>query len=405
MKTAQEYFDEGVKKYKLKDYAGAVKDYTEAIRINPHYANAFTNRGYAKYKLKKYAEAMKDYTQAIRINPHDAKAYNNRGAAKRELQKYQEAIEDYTQAIRINDQYAIAYNNRGNAKKKLQNYAGAIEDYTQAIRINPQDAKAFYNRGNAKVGLQEYAGAIEDYAKAVDLCFVYDTEKLTVQKVCKFLPMNENTRGILNNKQIWFAHPSTFNDPLDGNFLQRYYEENKSLFSVLDTILIASFVGDTKRALENENLMWSHYAKDHTGICLVYEFKKPFRSKRFLAQAVDYLPEIEHPNMNNLHTTIESGFFTKQKCWEYEDEFRIVYRLQEAKTEKKGKAIPLSDLGLVLKEIVFGLKCTEMSKQLIKQIISGKEEYKEVRLYKMTDKKGGNHFQLEKKEVDRNTII
>ncbi|MDI9356570.1 MAG: tetratricopeptide repeat protein, partial [Chitinophagaceae bacterium] len=351
------------------------------------------------------AGAIEDYTQAIRINPQYAEAYNNRGAAKRELQKYQEAIEDYTQAIRINDQYAIAFYNRGNAKDDLQEYAGAIEDYTQAIRINPTLAEAYNNRGNVNNKLQKYQEAIEDYAKAVDLCFVYDTEKLTVQKVCKFLPMNENTLGILNNKQIWFAHPSTFNDPLDGNFLQRYYEENKSLFSVLDTILIASFVGDTKRALENENLMWSHYAKDHTGICLVYEFKKPFRSKRFLAQAVDYLPEIEHPNMNNLHTTIESGFFTKQKCWEYEDEFRIVYRLQEAKTEKKGKAIPLSDLGLVLKEIVFGLKCTEMSKQLIKQIISGKEEYKEVRLYKMTDKKGGNHFQLEKKEVDKNTII
>ena len=40
------------------------------------------NRGSAKVSLKDYYGAISDYTKAIEINPNDAKAYYNRGIAK-----------------------------------------------------------------------------------------------------------------------------------------------------------------------------------------------------------------------------------------------------------------------------------------------------------------------------------
>ena len=66
--------------------------------------NAYNNRGNAKFHLKQYNEAIKDYNQAIELNPQDAKAYNNRGNAKARLKQYTEAIKDYKKAKKLFEQ-------------------------------------------------------------------------------------------------------------------------------------------------------------------------------------------------------------------------------------------------------------------------------------------------------------
>ena len=45
-----------------------MKDYTEAIRLNPDNANAFNNRANARYGKGDLEEAIKDYTEAIRLD-------------------------------------------------------------------------------------------------------------------------------------------------------------------------------------------------------------------------------------------------------------------------------------------------------------------------------------------------
>ncbi len=120
--------------------------FNRTVPKNPNYADVYNNQGFAKYQLKDYQGAIDDYTEAIRIDPNNAYAYNNRGNAKSELKDYQGAIADYNQAINLNRNYAYAYNNRGNVKRKLKDYQGAIADYTQAIRIDPNNADTYQNR-------------------------------------------------------------------------------------------------------------------------------------------------------------------------------------------------------------------------------------------------------------------
>ena len=50
-------------KDELKDYKGAIADYTKAIEIDPNYADAYNNRGIAKDELKDYKGAIADYTK------------------------------------------------------------------------------------------------------------------------------------------------------------------------------------------------------------------------------------------------------------------------------------------------------------------------------------------------------
>ncbi len=162
------YFYRGNAKGDLKDYQGAIADYSKAIAIDPQYAGAYNNRGNAKGDLKDYQGAIADYNKAIAINPQDADAYDNRGNTKGDLKDYRGAIADYSKAIAINPQHPKAYINRGNAKHELRDYQGAIADYSEAIEINSQFADvAYHNRGRTKYELTDYRGAIADYSKAI----------------------------------------------------------------------------------------------------------------------------------------------------------------------------------------------------------------------------------------------
>ena len=46
--TAEEYFNSGYDKAQVKDYYGAIADYTKVIEINPNLAEAYYNRGFSK---------------------------------------------------------------------------------------------------------------------------------------------------------------------------------------------------------------------------------------------------------------------------------------------------------------------------------------------------------------------
>src|SRR5262249_13848996 len=61
----------------------AIADFSEAIRLDPKYANAFVNRGIAYAKKSEYDRAIADYSEAIRLDPQNASAFWNRGRANR----------------------------------------------------------------------------------------------------------------------------------------------------------------------------------------------------------------------------------------------------------------------------------------------------------------------------------
>ena len=54
------FVNRGVSKDELKDFYGAISDFTRAIEINPNYGEAFSYRGVSKAKLGDYNGACKD---------------------------------------------------------------------------------------------------------------------------------------------------------------------------------------------------------------------------------------------------------------------------------------------------------------------------------------------------------
>ena len=80
---------------------------------NAYYYNS---RGVSKHYLNKFDAMMKDYDQAIKLNPNFDWPFYNRAGTKDDLKKYDEAIKDYDQAIKLNNEVADYFNNRGEVK-------------------------------------------------------------------------------------------------------------------------------------------------------------------------------------------------------------------------------------------------------------------------------------------------
>jgi tetratricopeptide (TPR) repeat protein len=54
----------------------SIADYSEAVRLDPQFGDAYRNRGIAHDQLRQYALALADYRKAIELNPKDADAHN-----------------------------------------------------------------------------------------------------------------------------------------------------------------------------------------------------------------------------------------------------------------------------------------------------------------------------------------
>ena len=162
-------FDRGNVLVMLEQKDMAIEAYSEAIKLEPRYSVAYTNRGVVYANNGEYDLAIKDFSKAIELNPHDFFTYNNRGNVYNDMGKIDKAIEDFNTAINLNPDYSNAYNNRGNVYVKKHYFEKAIEDFNTAIRLEPDFAGAYNSRGAAYHEKGNLEKAIEDFGTAIKL--------------------------------------------------------------------------------------------------------------------------------------------------------------------------------------------------------------------------------------------
>jgi tetratricopeptide (TPR) repeat protein len=95
--------------YAKGDYDGAIADFSEAIRLDPKFAIAFSGRGLAYSAKGDHDRAIADFNEAIRLDPKSRIAFYNRGLAYDAKGDYDRAIADYTEAIRLDPKFAAAF--------------------------------------------------------------------------------------------------------------------------------------------------------------------------------------------------------------------------------------------------------------------------------------------------------
>ena len=85
---ANEYFEEGKNLQEKWNYKKASKKYERAVKIDPSYAEAYSNLGYTYRKQGKFDEAVRCYKNAIKLKPDLAEAHEYLGETYAEMGKF-----------------------------------------------------------------------------------------------------------------------------------------------------------------------------------------------------------------------------------------------------------------------------------------------------------------------------
>jgi tetratricopeptide (TPR) repeat protein len=184
-----------------REYDKAIADCSEAIRLDPKQAKAYSIRGSGHYGKRQYDPALSDYTEAIRLDPKSSSAYARRAYAWRasgnsvkalaDCDKAQEiypasaparatrawvwaargqhglVISECTEAIRLDPHFAVAYSARGFSWLFRQEYAKAVADFDEAIRLVPSSPQPYIGRGMVREATEDFAQALADYDSAI----------------------------------------------------------------------------------------------------------------------------------------------------------------------------------------------------------------------------------------------
>jgi TonB family protein len=161
-----------VARAQLNDYRSpdqALRDYAEAIRLDPNLEDAYVSRGkfYMNHKNldKNVALAIQDFSSAIKLAPNNSNPYVLRGDEFVEEKDFTSAISDFDDAIRLAPGAYWFYNIRGDAYRAQGKYQQAVQDYDNAIRLNSghvafYDATAFARRAQSKEAMGQTADLV-----------------------------------------------------------------------------------------------------------------------------------------------------------------------------------------------------------------------------------------------------
>ena len=139
------------------------------VLTNEQNAEVFVARSIAQGQKGDRDAALRDLSEAIRLDPRIARAYTYRGGVYEFKDKYDKAIADYSEAIRLDPNDAQAYAGRGEAQGRKSEYDKAIADLCEAIRLDPKFARAYYTRGCAYERKGETIKAEADFREAREL--------------------------------------------------------------------------------------------------------------------------------------------------------------------------------------------------------------------------------------------
>lgn len=170
IEKADQFAEAGLAKlnYRIKDYEGAINDFTSAIEIYSKEPYYYRYRSWAKKRLGDLTGVLSDQNKEIELCPLNPISYSNRAITKSKLNDLSGAISDYSKALEIEPLNSYYFHYRGDIKRKQGDFNGAISDYTKIIELNEKARSGYYLRGKVKHQIGDITYC-EDWKAAAEL--------------------------------------------------------------------------------------------------------------------------------------------------------------------------------------------------------------------------------------------
>lgn len=151
-----------------KDFAGALADLDEAIRLQPQLTGLFINRAFVRYRLDDYYGAMADYDYAVTLDPTNTTALYNRALLRAEVHDFNRAVTDLDRVLDLDPDNYRALFNRAVLRRDLGELDGAVTDLDRLISVFPEFSAAWFLRYDVRRQRGD-RGAKSDYDRSIAL--------------------------------------------------------------------------------------------------------------------------------------------------------------------------------------------------------------------------------------------
>ena len=105
-KSYDAFYQRGICKSNLKDYAGAIEDFNESLKLKPNYKLATLERGITYYQIEKDALALSDLNAVILMDSKNTRAFFYRGKLKKYMNDIPGSCADLKQASLLGEKLA-----------------------------------------------------------------------------------------------------------------------------------------------------------------------------------------------------------------------------------------------------------------------------------------------------------
>ena len=228
---------------------------------------------------------------------------------------------------------------------------------------------------------------------------------ITPTNLFKYRKFDKGSIELLVNRELWFANPSSLNDPFEGEssfseVLQAVWEhypfpegERKKYKEIIEKQLQTTGICSFSKTRKNQ-LMWSHYADEHKGICIgfnerilrpdgsnIYPLDVTYQAEYPFKEIINRFKYYEQFPRVNTRQSIAGDIFcsvlgTKYSSWKYEKERRLIIQ--------KSQAIKFPEKAV--NSIAFGLRMAERDRLTLRKLLSG-SEWKHVKWYQAVKSK------------------
>ena len=153
------WFARGLDFLLVQDVENSIKDFTEAVRLDPQFFPAYFMRSLARLR-------QIEYDKSVDVVQGNVNIPSRRRAATLE---YEYVFRDLDEVISIAPNFVFAYFNKARLSFELKDYTAAIDNYSKAISNDPSFAEAYFNRGLIYVFLGDNDNGVSDLSKAGEL--------------------------------------------------------------------------------------------------------------------------------------------------------------------------------------------------------------------------------------------
>lgn len=172
-KQAKIYYEKSMSEHRtpeirtlLSDIEKRIKEEERKAYIDPVKAEEEKELGNEKFKIGDYASAVKHYTEAIMRNPDDPKYYSNRAACYTKLAAFDLGLKDCEKCVEIDGKFIKGWIRKGKILQGMQQQGKALAAYQKALDLDPSNGEAIEGYRSCSVAVSSNPEEVRKRAMA-----------------------------------------------------------------------------------------------------------------------------------------------------------------------------------------------------------------------------------------------